>query len=178
MSPGGFPALGGPIPIPLLDTLLGADREIELRGRADGTIERRYVVNRREVACNEPEGRQWLREFLPVLVRRTGFNAEARVARFLRRDGAAGVAREIALLESDFVRSLYVRLLAKQTTLSTADLTAVPQPLDIASDFEMAQALIAIAQTQTIGSAGPAYFRAARTIDSDFELRRALSPLL
>ena len=42
----------------------------------------------------------------------------------------------------------------------------------------MAQALIAIAQTQTIGSAGPAYFRAARTIDSDFELRRALSPLL
>jgi beta-lactamase regulating signal transducer with metallopeptidase domain len=175
MSPGSFFRLsvdGSRVP------LLGTDREIELRGRADGTIERRYFVNRRDVAY-EPEGRQWLGEFLPLLVRRTGFNAEARITRFLRRDGAAGVAREIGLLESDFVRSLYVRLLAKQATLSTADLTAVLQPLEISSDFEMAQALVAIVQTQTIGgSAGPAYFRAARTIDSDFELRRALSPLL
>ena len=51
MSPGGFFRLSEDRSrIPLLDTLLGADREIELRGRADGTIERRYVVNRREVA--------------------------------------------------------------------------------------------------------------------------------
>lgn len=164
--------------IPLIGTLLGAAREIELRGRDDGTIERRYFVGRREEPY-EPAGRQWLSEFLPVLVRRTGFAADARVARILRRDGAAGVAREIGRLESDFVRSLYVRVLTRQATLSSVDLATVLQALQIGSDFEMAQALIAIAETQSIpASAAPSYFRAARTVDSDFELRRALSPVL
>jgi beta-lactamase regulating signal transducer with metallopeptidase domain len=163
--------------IPLLDAVMGAAREIELRGRSDGTIERRYSVNRREQAF-EPEGRQWLRDVLPVLVRRTGFAAEQRVTRILRRDGADGVAREIGLLESDFVRSLYVRLLSKQARLSTSELNDVLQAMQIGSDFEMAQALIALAETQTLDASGPSFFRAARTIDSDFERRRALSPLL
>jgi hypothetical protein len=161
----------------LLNLLTGDRRSIELRGRPDGSIERRYYFGGDEQRF-EPEGARWLREMLPQLVRRSGFAAESRVTRILRQNGAAGVAREIGLLESDFVRSLYVRLLTRQTTLSASDLANVLQAREISSDFEMAQALIAVANTQTIGGpAAPSYFRAARTINSDFELRRALSPL-
>jgi beta-lactamase regulating signal transducer with metallopeptidase domain len=162
-----------------LSTWVGIRREIELRGRPDGTIARIYVSGGREQAY-EPEGREWLREMLPAIVRRTGLAADTRVARILQRDGVAGIAREMALLEGDFVRSLYLRTLVQQATLAPDDLAlALRSAQRIGSDFELAQALIRVADTQTIeGAATAPYFQAAGTIGSDFEHRRALSALL
>ncbi len=62
----------------------------------------------------EKEGRKWLSEILPELVRSTTIAAESRVNRFFKQGGASAVLGEIGKLESDHVKSAYANLLMKQ----------------------------------------------------------------
>jgi beta-lactamase regulating signal transducer with metallopeptidase domain len=163
----------------ILADWIGIRREVELRARADGTMVRRYYSGDRQRPY-VPAGREWLRALLPELVRRTGIVADARVARILKQDGAAGVVGEIDRLESDYVRSIYVRELVKQTALVPGDLNiALRAAQRIGSDYQQAETLMAIARFQTIDAAtAPAYFDGVDTIGSDYERRRVLSAFL
>lgn len=59
----------------------------------------------------EPEGRQWLSEILPELVRTSTVAAESRVARFYKKGGVNAVIGEIESMESDYVKSHYAKIL-------------------------------------------------------------------
>jgi hypothetical protein len=90
MSPGSFVRIreGGWI----------SSRAVEFKADASGTIERRYWDGRNEKPFI-PDGKAWLSQVLPKVIRQTGFGAESRVARIFKAQGAAGVLAEINLIE-------------------------------------------------------------------------------
>ena len=96
---------------------------VVLKGKSDGTIERSYRRNG-FVRPYDPEGREYLATALLRVVRKSGFGAESRVARFLKQGGIEAVFTEITQLEGDYARRLYYTELFKQAKLSPADLDA------------------------------------------------------
>ena len=153
---------------------------VVLKGKSDGTIERSYRRNG-FVRPYDPEGREYLATALLRVVRKSGFGAESRVARFLKQGGIDAVFTEITQLEGDYARRLYYTELLKQAKLSPADLTRVANQAatTISSDYELATLLKAAAK-QNVGdeNALVALIEATRTLQSDYEHHQALSALV
>jgi beta-lactamase regulating signal transducer with metallopeptidase domain len=172
ISPGGY--------LKIREGGLLSSRSVEFRADASGALERRYWVGSSEKPF-EPEGREWLARALPRFIRQTGLGAAGRVARILRSGGVEAVLAEIGLIEGSWARRIYYSELLKSDTL---DERAIEQILgrvgrDLESDFELATLLIGSADPLLINeTARKAYFDAARTIGSDFEMRRVYSSAL
>jgi beta-lactamase regulating signal transducer with metallopeptidase domain len=155
------------------------EHTVEFRSRSDGTLERRFWIGRNERPF-DAEGRKWLAQVLPRFIRQTGIGASSRVARILKSKGAPGVLAEIALIEGSWAKRLYFAEFFKTPAL---DARTVQQALEqagrqIDSDFELASLLIASDHLVTDEGTRKAYFDAARTIESDFEMRRVFSSAL
>jgi L-fucose mutarotase/ribose pyranase (RbsD/FucU family) len=87
----------------------GSKRKIVITPEGNG-LKREYYEGRERIAF-EPEGRKWLSEILPELVRTTTIAAESRVARFYKRGGTGAVLNEIDALEGGHVKSHYANVL-------------------------------------------------------------------
>ncbi len=90
-------------------TVFGSKRKIVVSPQANG-LKKEYYEGRTLIAF-EPEGRKWLGEILPEIVRSTTIAAESRVNRFYKNAGAKGVLDEIRIIESDYVKVHYANLL-------------------------------------------------------------------
>jgi hypothetical protein len=117
---------------------------------------------------------------LPRIIRQSGLGAPARVARILKAKGPSGVLAEISLIEGSWSKRVYFTELLKSAGLDTA---TVRQALEqagkqIDSDFELASLLIATDRLLVDDATRRTYFDAARTIESDFEMRRVYSSAL
>jgi beta-lactamase regulating signal transducer with metallopeptidase domain len=146
---------------------------------ASGTIRRRYWDGTSEKPF-EPEGRAWVSQVLPRIIRQSGLGAPARVARILKAKGPSGVLEEISLIEGSWSKRVYFTELLKSPGLDAA---TVRQALEQAgkqvdSDFELASLLIAADRLLVDDATRRTYFDAARTIGSDFEMRRVYSSAL
>ncbi|MCP3961727.1 MAG: hypothetical protein GY719_28125 [bacterium] len=127
------------------------------------------------------ESREWLARVLPRVYRVTGIDAEGRVGRLLAAGGIAGVLAEIDKIGSDRVQRIYFEKLLQKAEPAAADLERVLRGMEraIGSDHEMGRLMRMIpAERLTLESTADAFVAATRTIGSDFELRRALTPLL
>jgi hypothetical protein len=157
-----------------------SDRSVEFRADRNGTIERRFWMGSSEKPF-EPDGRRWLADTLPRVIRQSGIGASARVARFLKAGGPSAVLAEISLIEGSWAKRLYFTELLRTSSLdASARARALAQAgREIDSDFELASLLIGSAD-QLIADdvTRKAYLDAARSIDSDFELRKVLSSAL
>lgn len=90
----------------------GSRRSIVITPQENG-VKREYYEGREKMDF-EKEGRKWLGEILPELVRTTTIAAEGRVNRFYKQGGSTAVLNEIGKLDSDHVKSAYANLLMKQ----------------------------------------------------------------
>jgi len=155
----------------------GTGHAVELRGRSDGSIERKF----RESGVDkpyEPAGRAWFADVFPMILRRSGIAAEARVSRILRQSGPNGVLAEIGRLESDYVRRVYFETFFSQgrPTGSVLALALDQAGREISSDYELAELLIhASAAALADNVARSTFFNAATSVSSDYELRRVLT---
>jgi beta-lactamase regulating signal transducer with metallopeptidase domain len=156
-------------------------RSVEFRADRSGKITRRYWEGWSEKPF-EPNGRLWLEQELPRIIRQTGIGARARVARILKAKGQSGVLAEISLIQGSWSKRVYFSELFKTATL---DAQATRQALlqagrEIDSDFELASLLIDSASKLLLTDDGTraAFFEAAKTINSDFEMRRVFSNVL
>lgn len=155
-------------------------RTVEFTADGQGNVTTKYHVGTRERSF-EPEGRQWLAEMLPKFVRRSGFGARTRVARYLRNGGVPAVLAEISQIDSSYAKKVYFRELLKQAPVEGATAQRVLEQAgrEISSDYELATTLIAAADKLLVDDAArKAYFDATRTIESDYEMRRVLSAAL
>jgi hypothetical protein len=153
---------------------------VMLKGKSDGTIERSYRRNG-FVRPYDPEGREYLATALLRVIRKSGFGAESRVARFLKQGGIEAVFTEITQLEGDYTRRIYYTELIRQAKLSPADLTRVANDAakTISSDYELAALLKAAAkQNPSDENTLVALIEATRTLQSDYEHHQALSALV
>lgn len=173
LSPGGYliveKSTGG---------LLSRERQRFEAREENRTIARSYTVNGKTLT--DAEGRQWLKTFLPDLVREMALNAERRVARYLARGGPAAVLADVSQTKSDHAKSVYMKELFKQKTLDATLLGKALQQAgrEIQSDYDLAQLLMFASETQPIDGALAAFVDASRTIDSDYDARNVYSRAL
>lgn len=158
---------------------LGADTSVEFTADGSGNIQRRFWVGWKEQPF-EPEGRKWLATMLPRFIRQSGIGAPARVARIYKSGGVTGVLAEISRIDGSWAKHVYFKELLKAPGLSAADAQRVfsQAGAEIESDFELASFLISSGKQITDDATRRAYLDAAKSIQSDFELRRVLSGLL
>jgi hypothetical protein len=93
-------------------TVFGSRRKIVITAEGN-SIKREYYEGRTSLPF-EPEGRKWLSEILPELVRTTTLGAEGRVKRFFAKGGTPAVLSEINSMSSDYVMNHYANLLMAQ----------------------------------------------------------------
>ncbi|WP_299158581.1 hypothetical protein [uncultured Tenacibaculum sp.] len=166
ISRGGF--------IEIKKSSFGKKRKIVIEAES-GKLNKKYYVGWSEKAYN-PEGKAWLAEILPEIVRSTVIAAESRVNRFYNRGGVDAVLAEIRLLESDFVQSKYFGYLLEKD-LNNSALVKVIQSAgkNIKSDYYLAQTLqknqkAFLSSSETLS----AYIKASNNIGSDYYLSQVL----
>ena len=153
---------------------------VEIRER-DGRLEHRYYVNASSRPY-EPEGREWLRQNLPRVVRNTGIGADTRVARLLQSGGPAAVFAEIDRIDTSYAKGVYFKQLFRQAKLTPEQyrqaLTQAARGMG-SSSYDLAELLIAAAAGLPADeSSRAAWFQAASAIHSDYDLRRVYSTML
>ena len=171
ISKGGF--------IEIRKSSFGNRRRIVIEANSNGQLTKSYYVGRSEKNYNT-EGKAWLAEILPEVVRTTTIGAESRVKRFYTKGGAAAVLSEIGNIKSDYVKSAYFKLLLKNK-LSTSELVSLIKRagLEIKSDHylsgilqENQKAFLANDKTVT------AYIQAAKSIQSDHYVTNVLKKVI
>ncbi|UII32433.1 hypothetical protein LVD17_01085 [Fulvivirga ulvae] len=171
ISPGGY--------LEISKTTFGSRRSILIEATPTG-LRREYYEGRTKTNY-EPGGKKWLAEILPEVLRSTGIAAESRVNRFYRQGGVNAVMNEISLLESDYVRSIYGKLLLKKNELSDNDRITAVRSLSkvISSDYYLSEML----KDNSAGflkndKTAEAYFDAVSNIGSDYYSAEVLKDAL
>ena len=132
VSRGGF--------IEIKKSSFGTKRRILIHNES-GTLVKKYFVGWSEKSYNS-EGRKWLADILPEILRTTTIAAKSRVDRFYKKGGASNVLAEVSKMKSDFVKSAYIKLLLKKN-LSTNEMVKTIQSTGkyIKSDHYVSQIL-------------------------------------
>ncbi|HZH32237.1 MAG TPA: hypothetical protein VEY11_15850 [Pyrinomonadaceae bacterium] len=163
----------------LSETRDGRVRRLDIKPGVDGQLKRAYWENG-EARPFDGEARRWLAKLLSDSVAGSGFDAEARVERILRRGGANAVLAEIARLKNDYARRVYATALIERGNPSAAQLAKLLSQSGeaISSDYEKATLLIHVLKNDP-ADAGvrAAFFEAANTLSSDYERGRVLAVL-
>src|SRR5688572_4257043 len=122
-------------------TVFGSRRTIVMESLGGGKIKKEYYESRTKMDW-EPNGRAWLNEILPDIIRNTTIGAESRVNRFFKKGGTAAVLNEIELMDSDHSKSHYANLLMKQP-VPVKDYSAIVNTLteELDSDHYMSEFL-------------------------------------
>src|SRR5262245_6590562 len=142
--------------------------------------ERIYKIDG-EVRPFDADAKSWLAETLTFLLRRTGYQAEARARWILETRGIQGLINEFGELSGDYTRRIYYQAAVESGKLDAAGyerlVTLAGQT--ISSDYELAELLISISKTQPLTEQMQAGFvTAAQSISSDYERHRVLSAAL
>jgi hypothetical protein len=111
MSPDGY--------LEITKTAFGSRRTLIISSQAGG-LKREYYEGRTSMPW-EPEGRKWLAEIMPELLRTTTIAAESRVNRFYKQGGVSAVLNEINQMESDYVIQAYADLLMEISSVAQKD---------------------------------------------------------
>ncbi|MEX2234192.1 MAG: hypothetical protein WD824_18655 [Cyclobacteriaceae bacterium] len=160
-------------------TVFGSRRSIVIESLGDGRVKKEYYEGRSKMDW-EPNGKAWLAEILPEVVRTSTIGAESRVKRFFNKGGTSAVLSEIGNLENDHVRSHYGNLLMKYP-VQTKDYPAIINTLsnDIDSDHYIA-GFLSNHVTKFIqhNDARVAAFGATRKMGSDHYKTQVISQLL
>lgn len=153
----------------------GNRRRIFMEADGSGKLIKKYFVGGSEKPF-EQEGRQWLAEILPEILRSSTIAAEQRVDRMYGKGGTRAVLREVDYMDSDYVKSYYIKLLLNKNP-KNSDLIPILEVVgdDIDSDHHKAEIL----KHNTKGflateASTAAYIKAAEQIDSDHHMAEVL----
>lgn len=158
----------------LAEKVAGEQHRYTVEADRAGSLTREYARGG-TVMPIDASGRAWLAVALQRAFRDAGLDAGARAARLLAR-GPDVLLDEVARIESDWVRSAYLRVAFASPTLddSGAD-RAYQLARAIGSDFELRRALAASLEAPRFDAArADALLETARGIGSDFELAELL----
>ena len=157
----------------------GNSRRLNIYPNSEGKIIYEYEEGSKKVNF-EPEGRKWMEEILPDIIRNSGIDIEGRVNRFYSKGGVKAVLNEIESIGSDFISAKYFKVLIGNLKLNENEykqaISAVPEM--VSSDFERSNIF---QQSRDIyinsNSLTEAYLSAVSKISSDFEKARVLKSL-
>jgi hypothetical protein len=163
-----------------IDVRRGDERRRYEVSRDGDTVERRYLVNRREQPIDD-EARRWIAGMILELERRSGFAAPTRVAQLLRDGGPDAVMDEVARMSSDHVQRKYLTIMLDSARLQEPQIRRAIKVAgeQLASDHQQASFLVSLGRRGHVTTNVAADFvRSTGSINSDHERRRALSAVL
>lgn len=162
----------------ILEERGGSARRIVFASDAGG-VTRSYSVDGREQPW-DADGRRWLAELLPTVIRETGLNSDQRIRRLHAAGGVVAVLNEIDRVQAEHVRRRYIEGLMKLASLNEPQLERVLAAVALLqSDYQQRKALHAMIATQTLSPASQvALLDNLARMESDFELRSVLSTLI
>ncbi|MEQ8925823.1 MAG: hypothetical protein RLO81_08425 [Fulvivirga sp.] len=150
-------------------TTFGSKRAIVIE-KKEGKLVKEYYEGRQKVAF-EPDGKKWLAEILPDIVRSSPIAAEDRINRYFNQGGVRAVMNEISRLDGNHVQNVYGKLLLNRKDLSKDQLknSLVELCKEISSDYYKSSLLKDVADRFIKDKElSMAYFEAASRIDSDY----------
>jgi len=106
----------------------GNKRGLEVR-EVNGKLRFDYYSGNKKLPF-DPEGKEWLSEILPDVIRKTGINAVERANRFYKQGGVNAVLSEINKILYDNVKVLYYKPLLAKTGLSSNDFAQIATSID------------------------------------------------
>ena len=118
----------------------GRSRKVKIEADGDELI-RQYYIGFLE-RDYDPEGKEWLAEIIPELIRYTTLAAEYRVDRIYANKGASGLIKDIKLMKGDHVTTTYLSL-AFQKDLTDQELSQFLTLIgnNLSSDFYLSEML-------------------------------------
>ena len=148
-------------------TVFGSRRTIVITAEGNG-LKKQYYEGRTLVAF-EPEGRKWLGEILPEIVRSTTIAAESRVKRFYKNGGVKAVLDEIRIIESDYVKVHYANALMSQNIPTQNIAMVISQVSETMDSDHYITEFLTKNMSKFIGSkeAMEAVFASTKNMDSD-----------
>jgi hypothetical protein len=147
---------------------------------SNGTLTHTYFVGGVKRAWDE-EAKRFLATQLPLVVRRSGMGAEARVKSIFLRNGVNGVYEEIDQLGGDYARRVYFVALLDLAHFDATGVQALLQRTGrlMTSDYDRRQVLEHVAAIVPLDrKAASAYVQAMATMKSDYDQRELLSALM
>jgi hypothetical protein len=161
MSPDGY--------LEINKTVFGSRRTLVISPQG-GSLKREYYEGRAPVPY-EPEGRKWLAEIMPELVRTSLIAAESRVNRFYKQGGIQAVLGEIDQIESEYVQEHYASLLVGLSGVTDKDYKTIIDRVATAiddSDYYLAEFLNkGLKKFVSNNGAMESVFKACDKMDSD-----------
>ena len=102
----------------------GNIRRIEISSDSKGVLTRKYYIGKSEEDF-EKEGKQWLSDILPKIVRHSGIGAESRIDNIYKNSGIDGLLKEVKTIDekSSGIRNLYFVIIVNNIQLSEKDLS-------------------------------------------------------
>jgi SOS response regulatory protein OraA/RecX len=149
-------------------TVFGSRRTVIISPQGGG-LKREYYEGRTSLPY-EPDGRKWMSEIMPELVRTTTIGAESRVNRFYKQGGVNAVLSQITAMESDYVKHHYANLLMAIPGVSAKDYTSIVNKVagTMDSDYYLAEFLQKnLSKFLANKEAADAVFAATTKMDSD-----------
>ena len=172
ISPGGY--------VTIAKTSFGNKRRLELKGFDGGEIRRQYYDGGKEKPY-EPEGRKFLEEVLPDVLRTSRIGAEDRIQRMYAKGGIPAISEEMRQIDSDYTKAYYLMLALDLEGIKTSEqanlVKLAAETLD--SDFELSR-LLRNTSTNLLDSPETerAFLDAVASLDSDFEKSRLLKGMV
>lgn len=150
-------------------TVFGSKRAIIIESLGGGTIKKEYYEGRTKMDW-EPNGRNWLSEILPEIVRSTTLAAEGRVNRIYAKEGTSGVLEELLKLEGDYARAHYARLLLEKNIPPSELPNVISKVADaINSDYYLSTVFQnSVTKMLSTPEAADAFFRGSKKINSAY----------
>ncbi|GAA4323125.1 hypothetical protein [Flaviaesturariibacter amylovorans] len=151
------------------------DNKLTITADTDGRLT--YSCNGGEAAAQLPAPCAGMEREVVALLVRTGVGAKERTARIFARGGASAVLKEVDRLPGDYVRSIYLKALMEQPSLSAADWQLLATRIrSIGSDYEKAGLLRRLlGRSSSAAAVLPAVFDATASVGSDYERAGVLS---
>jgi len=124
----------------------------------------------------DADGKAWLKSAIRMLIN-SGFGAEERVARILKKDKVKGVLKEVGRFESDYIRRIYLTFLMDKTNLKAKEILQVVKiTATFESDFEKRLTLSVLLTDEKVSDKIlPKVLAVAKGFNSDFEKRLLVS---
>lgn len=157
----------------------GSKRKIKIETDRKGNLVKEYYVGRKNKGFI-PEGKKWLAEILPEVLRSTTIAAPNRVNKFYNLGGVPRVLDEIEQMESDHVSSTYYQLLLNKD-IKNSEYSSIVKSAGrvIDSDHYLAEVLMdnhlaCFSEPAMID----AFIEASGEIDSDHYLTEVLKKVI
>lgn len=165
--------------IEITKAAFGSKRRIIIESDRSGNLTKEYYSGRRQIDY-EPEGKEWLAELLPDIVRKTTIAAESRVNRIYRNGGITALTKEISSLQGDYVKTAYFNIILEES-LSESEVEQVVLSAgdEVNSDHYLTEILKNNHRKFTESNQlVNAYLQATSTVGSDHYKTEALKRLI